>query len=310
MSDFLEKFKLYFKNQPDYWEIRESAGEDYKVGYYPISFKARLSQGHYQHFDDKGLPLFHSKAGNLVHFCTGMCSFAFAHWEEYLDSKKRSHADYVLKVSDYLVGMAEKRDSGVWLIMDYDDEEQVNGQPCAMNNGEAISVLCRAYVLTGKSEYLEAASSLVLAFKNEYGLEGVSGSIKHNGLVWYLEAGKFILNGHNYALFGLHELSTLTDDPLHLKLFRDGLNSLCQSVHLFDCGFWSWYWLNEPKYISSAMYHNLHSTQLMALYRMSDEEVLKKYSNVFRYYAGKPSFRYRAAFTMLKDKILKTASKV
>lgn len=189
MSDFLEKFKLYFKKKPDYWEVRESSTEAHEIGYYPLSFKARLSQGHYEHFDKDGLPLFHSKAGNLVHFCTGMCSFAFAYWEKYLDSKEEADANHVLNVSNYLIQMAEKRDSGIWLIMDYDDDDQTNGRPCAMNNGEAISVLCRAYVLTKDNQYLDAASNLAKAFKNEYGSEGVIGYLKGSGAVWYLEAG-------------------------------------------------------------------------------------------------------------------------
>jgi len=118
------------------------------------------------------------------------------------------------------------------------------------------------------------------------------------------------LNGHNYALFGLQELSVLTKDASHLKLYEEGLDSLCKNIHLFDNGYWSWYWLNEPKYIASAMYHNLHSIQLAALYSMSGETILEKQSLTFQYYAEKSSCRYRAAFTMLKDKVLKTASKV
>ncbi len=80
---------MYWTGDPDYWKLTDTnKRSDYPVSYYPLSFKNRLYQEHYKDFDEQGLPMFPSKTGKLVHFCTGMCSFAFAHWEEFLDTGK------------------------------------------------------------------------------------------------------------------------------------------------------------------------------------------------------------------------------
>ena len=306
MRDFIEKFKMYWVNNPDYWKLSDPLKiSNYAVSYYPLSFRDRLYQDHYKDFDEQGLPMFASQAGKLVHFCTGMCSFAFAHWEEFLNTGKQEHADHVIKVADYLIGMGEERENGALMVLDYDSDERENGKSCAMNQGESISVLCRAYCLTNKNIYLEAALKMAIPFGYPYGTNGVRGLLPKNNAVWYLEGGKMILNGHNYSLFGLADLVGISQQQWVKDHLDTGIQSLADSIEYFDNGFWSWYWVNEPLYIASAMYHNLHICQLKALSQMFDNKKLDSYSEKFVGYAQSPFKRARAAAYMLKAKIKK-----
>lgn len=306
MRDFFEKFKMYWTGDPDYWKLTDTNKRSkYAVSYYPLSFKSRLYQEHYKDFDEKGLPMFPSKAGKLVHFCTGMCSFAFAHWEEFLDTGKQEHAAHIIKVADYLIGMAEERNNGSLMLLDYDTDEKENGVPCAMNQGESISVLCRAFCLTQNNIYKDAALKMAIPFGYDYGPDGVRGILDTNNAVWYLEGGKMILNGHNYSLFGLADLVNISQQPWVKEHLDTGLRSVNDSIKYFDNGFWSWYWVNKPLYIASAMYHNLHICQLTALSNISGNRNLQLYADKFAGYAKSPLCRSRAAAYMVIAKLKK-----
>ncbi len=306
MRDFLEKFKMYWVNNPDYWKLTDPGkGSNYAISYYPLSFRDRLYQEHYKDFDKDGLPMFPSKAGTLVHFCTGMCSFAFAHWEEFLNTGKQEHAGHVVKVADYLIGMGELQANGALMVYDYDTDEKDNAVACAMNQGESISVLCRAYCLTQNNKYKEAALKMAVPFGYDYGTDGVRTRLSQNKAIWYLEGGKMILNGHNYSLFGLADLVKISSEQWVKDHFDTGVRSLTDSIEYFDNGFWSWYWLDKPLYIASAMYHNLHICQLKALAEMTGNKKLQTYSDKFAGYAQSPVNRARAAARMLVAKIKK-----
>ncbi len=300
---------MYWVDTPDYWKLTDPEKRSkYAISYYPLSFRDRLSQGHYLDFDAVGLPMFPSKAGELVHFCTGMCSFAFAHWEEFLNTGKQEHADHVIKVADYLIGMAEVRINGALMLLDYDTDAKDNGIPCAMNQGESISVVCRAYCLTENKMYLEAALKMAIPFGFAYGHNGVRGKLLKNNAPWYLEGGKMILNGHNYSLFGLSDLAKISGEAWVKEHLNTGINALIDSIEYFDNGFWSWYWVEKPLYIASAMYHNLHICQLQALSGIAGNEKLLAYSKRFAAYAQSPSKRAKAGAYMLKAKIKKKLS--
>ncbi len=302
MTDAYQKFRQYFLPQPDYWVPSNCGSDELRLGCYPLSFKQRLAQGHYQHFDEQGLPLFHSKAGILMHFCTGLTSFALAHWELYVETGTNKHAEFLLKAADYLISTGESRDNGALMILDYDNDQGENGVTCAMNQGKVISVACRAYNFTKDSRYIDSALKMAVAFEYPYGSEGVTSNEMENHL-WFLEAGLPILNGHIYALFGLKELATITEEKWITKLFIEGSESVINTIHLFDSGKWSLYWYKSPSYIASAMYHNLHICQLEILSEYYPSEVLKKYAEKFRGYCLNPINRYSAGFQLVRDKI-------
>ena len=146
---------------------------------------------------------------------------------------------------------------------------------------------------------------MAIPFGFNYGHNGVRGKLEQNNATWYLEGGKMILNGHNYSLFGLDDLVKISGDVLVKNYLDTGIQSLIDSIEYFDNGFWTWYSLNKPLYIASAMYHNLHICQLKALSAMSGSDKLSEWSDKFAKYARSPTKRARAAGFMLKAKIKK-----
>lgn len=303
MIDNWYKLLMYFKAKPDYWKLAAPYKGDQMVGNYPLSFRDRLYKGHYVNFDEAGIPMFHSKTGELVHFITGMCSFAFANWEEFLLTTRADFADKVVLIAKYLIEMAVPCSHGGLMLFDYDNDSKTNPIACAMNHGEAISVLCRAYSYTGDIEYIDVAKQLSIPFNYPYGSEGVASPLSVNGTTWYLEGGKEILNGHIYSLIGLKELAAITKEEKIERLFLVGAQSTVESISFFDNGYWSLYWQNKPLYIASAMYHNLHICQLQILSKMMGSDTLLKYSTKFEDYARSPFSRIKAGLALVMGKL-------
>ena len=302
MKDFLHKLRQYFVSNPDYWRLSQVDSSTY-FGAYPLSFIDRLSTGHYVHFDDNGIPMFPSKSGELVHFITGMCSYGFANWEMFLKTGDVDNAKNLVAIADYLTNSMELID-GSAMLYDYEsDSRKTLGVPCAMNQGEAISVLVRAYSYTGNLNYLKSAEELFVAFNQTYGRSGVTTKIQ--GSIWFLEGGKKILNGHIYALLGLYDLSLISNDVRVKSSFNDGVDSVKALLSHFDSGFWSWYWIDKPKYMASAMYHNLHICQLYILFNITGENEFESFAVKLEKYAKKPIYRILSGIFLFIGKIRK-----
>lgn len=300
MSDFLLKFRQYFTSSPNYWKLSDEIDTKYtKV--YPLSFKDRLFTGHYIDFDEKGIPMSPSKSGELVHFITTMTSYGLANWEMFLITQDTKYADALVTVAKYLANAVEFVDD-VGMLYDYEsDTRSKPGLPCAMNQGEAISIMVRAYSYTKDRNFISTAESLMNAFSHPFGPKGVTKKIENK--TWFLEGGKLILNGHIYAMLGLYDLFSINDNEKAEMLFHEGLNSVVHYLPSFDSGFWSWYWMNKPKYMSSAMYHNLHICQLKILFNISGLNDLNQYAEKFDNYARQPLYRILSGFFLFIGKI-------
>lgn len=146
---------------------------------------------------------------------------------------------------------------------------------------------------------------MAIPFGYEYGRDGVKGYLSGNIAPWYLEGGKIILNGHIYTLFGLADLVKISNQDWVKDHLNTGIRSVVDSIQYFDNGFWSWYWVDKPLYIASAMYHNLHICQLKALADMSGDKKLASYSEKFASYARSPVKRLLSGGFMLIAKIRK-----
>jgi len=304
MKESYRKSLLYFQPIRTYWKrtkgLKSNALHQNLVGFYPQSIAPRIEQGHYLYFDEDGIPCYPNFQGVLIHHYTTMCSYALGLWEQFLQSDKNSPDPVFLKIADYLVKTVIQKD-GLWLFLDLEEDGKEVGIPCAMNQGEAMSVLIRAHALTNDTVYLNLAKNVAKAFSVDFDKGGIRG-YQENGSAWYLEAGKLILNGHCYAVMGLMELADYTQDEQIQQLFQIGVNSVAQSLAEYDTGNWSYYWTNRPLYVASIMYHNLHIVHLEILGERTQNQVLLKYAKRFEQYAANPFKRIQAIKDLVASK--------
>lgn len=305
MNENIRKTLLYFKPIKTYWKSTEGLpnafANKYRIGHYPQSIAPRIDQGHYSFFDENGIPCLPNNKHKLVHHYTTLCSYALGMWEKYLQTGEEEKKIIVLKVADFLVEN-NTHINDARLFLDLEDDEDANGIPCAMNQGEAISVLIRAHTLTNNEAYINLALQASKAFANPFDENGVC-KIFNSDIVWYQEAGKFILNGHCYAVIGLSELYKYTNEPPIYNLYIQGIKSIESALPFFDAGFWSRYWLDSPEYFASIMYHNLHIVQLEILAKYSESLILSKYAKKFEEYSRNPIYRIQAFLHLAESKI-------
>ena len=304
MKDNTRKLLLYLLPIQTYWRLSDKVESVVrtKIGFYPSSIAPRLHQGHYDQFDEEGIPCKKYSDGNYVHHWTTICSYALANCELYKTTGEEKYRQIVLRIAKFLKENVIMRDE-VAIFLHYDDHTKTSGQTCAMNQGEAMSVLIRAHELTGDDEYLNLALAASKAYDSSYGHAGVVGTLPRTDIPWYLEIGKYILNGHIYACWGLWELAEYTGNTDVRNHFERGWRSVETALERFDNGWWSWYWLNEPLYIASIMYHNLHIVQLEHLGRITGSERISGYARRFQKYGGNPVSRLRSGWSLFSSKL-------
>lgn len=156
----------------------------------------------------------------------------------------------------------------------------------AMAQGQAISLLVRAYVRTLSKKYLTAALRATELFSVSSEDGGVR-AVFSGKYVWYEEyptiPSTFVLNGFIYSLFGLYDLKTVTDrqgDSTTTILFQEGLLSLKAMLPLYDTGSGSVYdlrhfSLGSAPNLARWEYHEVHINQLLTLATISDDHIFK-----------------------------------
>uniref|UniRef100_A0A147BGL5 heparosan-N-sulfate-glucuronate 5-epimerase n=1 Tax=Ixodes ricinus TaxID=34613 RepID=A0A147BGL5_IXORI len=156
----------------------------------------------------------------------------------------------------------------------------------AMAQGQAMSVLTRAFATTGKRDYLDAALRAVGPFRIRSESRGVMTTFLGK-FVWYEEyptvPSSFVLNGFIYSLFGLYDLKSTCGEGSSeelcrdaAKLFADGMVSLKRMLPLFDTGSGTVYDLRHfslgvAPNLARWDYHTTHINQLLYLGTIDDD---------------------------------------
>jgi hypothetical protein len=286
------------------------------LGRYPLNLEPRLTSGHFIHFDEQGLPIRVGPDGRgFVHNYTTMCGFALGHWDRYLREGNQSDLGRLLCTATYLIKTVDRSGRFALLRNDVGGGKHM-GNPSGMAQGEALSVLCRAWQATQQQEYLDVAQQLLPAFDVPVEEGGVLGRIESVGVPWFEEYVEqplnHVLNGMLIALFGLRDLSLLTGSEQAEILFNRGVESAVAAVPAFDSGYWSWYQIaaSGQSYIASMGYHMLHVCLLTALGECCGKAELTRYAQRFESYARRPLNRCRAVLQMLHSKSRKTRDKL
>ena len=157
----------------------------------------------------------------------------------------------------------------------------------AMAQGQAMSLLVRAFVRTNNPKYLDSALRATALFD----IPGPQGGIlaKFAGeYPWYEEypttPSCFVLNGFIYSLIGLYDLQqTAPPDKAGeaARLYRAGMRSLKAMLPLFDTGSGTIYDLRHftlgvAPNLARWDYHATHINQLLLLATIDDDPILEQ----------------------------------
>ncbi|XP_041378437.1 D-glucuronyl C5-epimerase B-like [Gigantopelta aegis] len=225
-------------------------------------------------------------------------------WLDNLTLASSAHLDGFYSAADWLV--THQNDRGGWPVMVRRKLvpgllELPPGWYSAMAQGQAMSLLVRAYLSSEKKKYLRAAMEAMKLFEISSEQGGVLAKFA-NTYEWYEEypttPSSFVLNGFIYSLLGLYDLKEVASGDAALmaeRLYNVGLTSLKFMLLLFDTGSGTLYDLRhvalgvEPNR-ARWDYHTTHINQLLQLSVIDKDPLFKTTANRWMgYMKGKRS---------------------
>jgi hypothetical protein len=282
-------------SQLSFWHETPEANERFHTkeldGYY-MSFTAKADYpGTY---DASGIPLlnYHGKLG-LQYNPIAIAQYGLGNYNIFLHNRDPERRRKWLAVADWLAKNLEQNDAGLWVWNHHFDWEYRTPLKApwysALAQGQGISMLVRAHRETGEEIYLDAAHRAFEAFLSSIDQGGVV-YVDENGHTWFEEyivvPPTHILNGFIWASWGVYDYFLATEYGRAKTLFDEGVRTLAANLHRYNAGFWSLYehsgtWL---KMLASPFYHHLHIVQLDVLYRLTGEEIFKRYATRWNSY--------------------------
>jgi glycosyltransferase involved in cell wall biosynthesis len=233
----------------------------------PIALKLPLR------LDDAGIPFraATTKDSSAYH-PAAVARYALAQWNAYLANGRVKHRQAFMAQVSWLCEHEVCLNTGasVWPMPLYARSNHARTATIsALTQGNVISVLTRAYRLTGAETFLHTARRAVRPFLLDILDGGVSAPIGDDG-IFFEEAAMYpaahVLAAHLFAILGLHDYVAATNDREIAAIIERGHTTLHRFLTEFDAKFWSRGDLLKRNLASPAS-HALHAALLKALAR-------------------------------------------
>lgn len=221
--------------------------------------------------DNESLPRLKIPSGDYVDFSVGIFQYGLGAYDLYLQTRDQIYSRKFWQAVQWTMEHQEK--DGAWSTFEYIYPNAPYG---AMAQGEAISLLLRAYREADAICYRQAATLAV---------DFMIKSIEQGGCVMYDECDVIlkeythlpaVLNGWIFAWWGLYDYVLVTGDEKIEQILQASLDSIVRYLPHFTAKYWSLYDLSDK--FASPFYHNLHIAQMQAMYKLTGREVFNEYA--------------------------------
>ena len=241
-------------------------------------------------FDEEGMPKV--QYGNSYYYNpVTLAQYSLSIYGEYL--KGENTKENFLKIVDKLLTLQDNRGGFLYnfpwryYLNNYDYKP---GWVSGMAQGQAMSVLARAYKITGDRNYLEAgnkALNFLITPISKGGVMSNLGSLSPsliNNIMFeeYIsDVPTYTLNGFMFSLLGLYDWANIDVSTKNIaeNYFNEGIKSLTKILNFYDIGGFTCYDLghitkNREKPHIAVNYHGVHIYLLNALYSITNNKVL------------------------------------
>lgn len=262
------------------------------LGRYCLDFRPALLSGHYEPLGEAGIPL---------RSWSAVAGYAIACFQRLGETGDDRWEGRFLSPARYLLNNAEPCSAGgvAWRAT-FDEGSLQPGWISALYQGQAMSVLLRAHLLTGEPEFLERAREAWRMLNVPVDQGGLAARfIPTNDFCWEevpSQPASRILNGWILAIWGLLDLATVAGSPEIWQACNMALESLRRHLPDYDTGWWSSYDhpVGRPPRLASVSYHYEHIWMLRALATRTGIDDFAYWAGRWDDDAGRVSHRLRA----------------
>ena len=292
---FLHKsYRHYYRSLPKYVADLSDV-TDNSLSHYYVHTRGELmieiDAGIYSTppLDIHGIPLvdYQGEIGRQYNPVT-ISQYGLESWELFLMTKDTTYVRTFFHQADWL---CENHRAGRWLYdFEIKDRSLKKGWTSAMAQGQAVSLLLRAYQSSGNAKYLHVAQKALAVLQQDVRDGGVAWF--GDDMVWFEEYPNadnpsHVLNGHIYTLFGIWDYYRVTNDSSALTLFEKGVCAVARDIRLYDTGYWVLYEQNAFGLINGT-YMDLQIDQLTVLHALTKNDIFREYSERWERYYNNP----------------------
>jgi hypothetical protein len=233
-----------------------------------------------------------------------VAQYAMAQHEAFLRTYRAESEASFRRHLDWLQENASPfADGGLALYYQYDTPEETAPWISGIAQGMAISALLRGYQHFGEDRYLETARQLFDAMDTPVSAGGCRfGDDQYR--LWYEEDTHtgHILNGHLFALLGVHDLFRITQEGRYQERFDAGLQATKDNLDVFDLGFTTKYRAKSDLPANNS-YHYFHAVLFEICHRITGDETLGAAARRFYDYHYRRRYRVRAFLHLLATSV-------
>lgn len=269
--------------QEDYWHGKQSVGNLYSVdnvsGYYNDLTK-KVIRAETTKIRDI-VPLVSVGNKKYIHPVT-VCQVGLGAYDLFLLNQCDIHKDQVLNCCNWLYDNSIKFDVGVKWIVPFEFKlfKLESGFHSSLIQGQAMSLLCRGYLINNDKRYLdlarEAFDFLILP-KDEGGCR-VAGTYLFEE--YPTQELNLVLNGYISTIWGVFDLMKISKEVDVEYVFNSSIDELVSILPFFNSRIWSRYCLKPNCYyysnLASPYYHREHIEQLKVMADISHHSVFNE----------------------------------
>lgn len=290
----------------------------------PFYFPNSVDPGDFAELDERGVRVVDfakkpttGKTGRQYVF-TLVAQYGLGSWDLWQKDRDPARLEAARTQADWLVENQTIRPDGVGVWehrYDLGGEHRVKAPwVSAISQGLSISLLMRTWQETGHAPHRDAAERALRCFAVPVEAGGVR-TADASGGAFYEEvpsdSPRHILNGHVYALLGIHDYFRATGSEEAAAFFRAGVDALRANLSRYDAGRWSLYSLGERRTLAnhfglpSPLYHRLHIDMMRVLHAITGDPRFGECADRWQGYLGGPfDLAIRFGYAAFRDLVL------
>jgi hypothetical protein len=286
--------------------VPQGRGRIYRPHLLEGFFNDLTGKAHWQGLvDEHGVPIIQTDRGNRFSFPITVFQKGLAHWDLWLLSGRTNSCERekFLIIAEW--GVRNIDSNGGWKCW----ELFGRGTTCpysSMAQGQGISVLSRAHLLTGDSRYRSAAFLARDEMLDPNSNLGVARREADDLILEEYPGSRMpaVLNGWMFSLMGVQDFQLAFPGERSGEPLEKSLSALANRLSDYDTGYWSQYDLQGR--LASPFYHDLHIAQLQALADTFPEHgaVFARTAARWTAYRESPIHKYHAIAVKIRQKLV------